>query len=135
MCIFTHVAAGACAGYLAPAPFLAPVFGLGSHIALDVIPHHDFETISLELLFGAVVFAALAVGGAGSTAVLLGAAFAVLPDLENLFWKLGAITEADKSFPGHVGIVPHGRSAGYGNLIGQIAASVVMVVFLIGRVS
>jgi hypothetical protein len=131
VCIFTHIAAGALAGALAPAPVLAPLFGLGSHIALDVLPHYDFENIRLEILFGVIVFAVLIVGGARSLAILLGAAFAVLPDMENLLWKFGAITDQQKIFPGHVGLIPHGREAGIPNLLVQVVTSVVMVVYLL----
>ena len=50
MCVFTHFAAGALLGAYAPYVWLAPVFGLGSHLALDVLPHYDFEDIRVEIL-------------------------------------------------------------------------------------
>jgi len=131
VCIFTHIAAGAFVGALAPAPFLAPVFGLGSHIALDIIPHYDFERMWLEIMFGCIVVAVLVIGGTRVLAIWLGALFAILPDLENLLWKLSVISDEQKIFPGHVGIVPHGRKAGIMNLLGQFGASAIVVVYLI----
>lgn len=131
MCIFTHIAAGAFVGAIAPAPVYAPVFGLGSHIALDILPHYDFERMWLEIMFGCIITAALVFGGVRSPAVWLGALFGVIPDLENLLWKLGVITDGQKVFPGHAGMVPHGREAGVLNLLGQFAASAVIVVFIL----
>ena len=112
-------------------PVLAPVFGLGSHIALDFLPHYDFESMWVEIAFGLFVVAALVIGGARGPAIWLGAVFAVLPDLENLLWKLGVISDDQKVFPGHVGTVPHGREAGRLNLLGQIAASTIIVIYLL----
>lgn len=131
VCIFTHIAAGAFVGALAPAPFMAPAFGLGSHIALDLLPHYDFERMWVEILFGGIIVAALVTGGAGNLAIWLGALFAVIPDLENLLWKLSVISDGQKTFPGHVGMVPHGRKAGIVNLIVQFGASAAIVVYLL----
>jgi hypothetical protein len=131
VCIFTHIAAGAFVGALAPTPAYAPVFGLGSHIALDLLPHYDFERMWVEILFGGVVVAVLLVGGARGLAMWLGAVFAVLPDLENLLWKLGVISNDQKVFPGHVGMVPHGREAGILNLLGQFGVSAFIVIYLL----
>jgi hypothetical protein len=133
LCVFTHVAAGALAGALSPSPYLAPVFGLVSHVLLDIVPHYDFENMKLEIALAVIVFVILGMGGAYSTAILLGAIFGMLPDFENLLWKLGKISNDQKLFPGHVRIVPHGRTAGIWNLIFQFAATAVMIVYLIRR--
>jgi hypothetical protein len=85
----------------------------------------------MEILFGVLISGVLVIGGARSLSVLLGAGFAVLPDLENLLWKTGVIGDDQKIFPGHVGIIRHGREAGMLNLFIQIIASVAMVALLI----
>ncbi len=133
MCLFTHVAVGALAGAFAPNLFLAPVFGLGSHVALDMMPHHDFERISLEIMLAAVTITVLTVGGAMSLTVFIGALFGILPDLENLLWKLGAIRGDQKIFPGHVGFLKHGSSAGVSSIYIQVILSTGILVFFIWR--
>ncbi len=121
------------AGALSPSPFLAPVFGLGSHVLLDVIPHYDFENLKIEFLFTGLILAALFVSGAYNTAILLGVGFAVLPDLENLLWKLGWIRDEQKIFPGHRIIVRHGRVTGRLNLLFQFMIAALCMIFLAGR--
>lgn len=133
MCLFTHVAAGAVAGALAPNPFLAPVFALGSHVLLDVIPHYDLEKMRHEILLAAVAIAAVAIGGALSLKVVLGMAFGLLPDLENLLWKLGKIRDDQKVFPGHRKLVPHGMTTGPWNLSVQALFTVCAIAFLVRR--
>jgi hypothetical protein len=133
VCLFTHVAAGAVAGALSPNPFLAPVFALASHVLLDILPHYDFEKMRHEFLCAGIAIAAVAIGGAFSVKVFLGIAFGMLPDLENLLWKLGVIGENRKMFPGHRTLVPHGLVTGAWNLSVQAAFTVGAVVFLIRR--
>jgi hypothetical protein len=133
MCLFTHIAAGALAGALSPNALVAPVLGLGSHVLLDILPHYDFENMAVEIVLGAAVVAALAVGGALSLAVCLGALFAALPDFENLLWKLGRIRDEQKVFPGHVGVIRHGPPAGKGNIVLQFVTATAVIVFLIWR--
>ena len=133
MCLFTHVAAGALAGAFAPNLYLAPVFGLGSHVALDMLPHHDFERMMLEIMLAAAAIVALFAGGAMSLAVLLGVLFGILPDLENLLWKLGRIRDDQKVFPGHVGLLKHGPPAGVSSIYVQVAFSLAALAFLIWR--
>ena len=133
MCLFTHVAAGALAGALAPNPFLAPVFALGSHVLLDVIPHYDLEKMRHELLLAAVAIAAVAIGGAFSLKVVLGMAFGLLPDFENLLWKLGKIRDDQKIFPGHRRLLPHGMTTGPWSLSVQALFTVCAIAFLSRR--
>ena len=133
MCLFTHVAAGALAGAFAPNLYLAPVFGLGSHIALDMLPHHDFERMRVEMMLAAATIAVIVIGGAMNLAVLLGVLFGILPDLENLFWKLGKIRDDQKIFPGHVGFLKHGPPAGASSIAIQVLFSALAVAFLIWR--
>jgi hypothetical protein len=131
LCLFTHVAAGAIAGAYAPNLFLAPVFGLGSHIALDMIPHHDFENMAVEIILAVVAIGILLIGGAVGSAVLLGIIFGILPDLENLLWKLGIIRDEQKIFPGHVGILRHGVETGVASIYLQAVLTIAAVLVLI----
>lgn len=133
MCLFTHVAAGALAGAFAPNLYLAPVFGLGSHIALDMIPHYDFENIAVEILLAVLAVGILVIGGAVGPAVLLGIVFGILPDLENLLWKLGRIRNEQKIFPGHVGFLKHGAEMGVASIYQQVVLAVVIMLVLIWR--
>jgi hypothetical protein len=98
-----------------------------------MIPHHDFERMSTEIMLAAIAIAALALGGAMNLAVLLGAVFGILPDLENMFWKLGTIRDDQKIFPGHVGFLRHGGPAGISSIYIQAASSVGILAFLIWR--
>ncbi len=133
MCIFTHFAAGAFVGSFAPYPVVAPLLGLGSHILLDVLPHYDFESMKLEIIFGFVALAVLLSGGVFSFVVIAGGLAGVLPDLENLLWKTGVIGENRKIFPGHRGFIQHGPRAGFVNLGLQVAASAAVLFFLVWR--
>lgn len=133
MCLFTHVAAGAIAGALAPTPYLAPVFALGSHVLLDIMPHYDIDNMRYELFLAAVAVAAIAIGHALSLKVILGIAFGLLPDVENLLWKRGLIRDDQKIFPGHRKFIPHGMVMGVANLYLQVAVSAVAITFLIRR--
>jgi hypothetical protein len=133
VCLFTHVAAGAVAGALAPNPLLAPVYALGSHVLLDVIPHFDLEKMRHEIALAVVAIAALAIGGAFSLKVVLGIVFGLLPDFENLLWRLGKIRDDQKVFPGHRKLVPHGMTTGPWSLSVQALFSVGAIAFLVGR--
>ena len=134
MCVFTHVAAGALAGALSPWAWLAPVAGLGSHVALDVVPHYDIDDMRIEIALAVLVFASLLLLGARSPAIVLGAFFGAAPDIENLLWKLGKIPEERKVFPGHGRLIRHGRPAGPSSLVLQAAGAVAVVAVLAGGV-
>lgn len=133
MCLFTHVAAGALAGAYAPNLYLAPVFGLGSHVLLDMIPHHDFEKMRVEIILAIVVIGLLAAAGALGPAVILGLLFGILPDFENLLWKLGRISDEQKIFPGHVGFLKHGASAGVSSVYLQVFFTALIILFFFWR--
>lgn len=133
MCLFTHVAAGALVGAYAPNLYLAPVFGLGSHVVLDMIPHHDFEKMAVEIILAIIAIGVLAAGGAMGPAVIMGVLFGILPDLENLFWKLGKIRDGQKIFPGHVGILKHGAPAGVSSIYLQAGFTALVLLFLVWR--
>ncbi len=134
MCVFTHFAAGALVGAFAPHAALAPLFGLGSHVALDVLPHYDFDNMRLEIFLGLVALGILLTGGVFSFAIIAGGLAGVLPDLENLLWKTGVIGEKRKVFPGHTkGFPKHGPRAGRINLAGQFLFSAAILAYLIWR--
>lgn len=130
MCIYTHVTAGALVGSLAPNSGLALVFGIVSHGVLDLFPHFDFPKIRVEILLGVLALVLVIWAGGPTAPVLLGAIGGVLPDLENLAWKLGWLPEERKIFPTHTGLIPHGRELGPGNLWVQTALSLVCIVAL-----
>ncbi len=134
MSVFTHFAAGALAGSLIPNPLAAPFIGLGSHLLLDMIPHKDFEDHRIEIVLWVVAMIALFAGGAYSWAIVLAGLFAVLPDLENLLQKTGAIRRDQMIFPGHrKGFIRHGRETGVWSVVLQLAFTTVAIVWMIRR--
>ncbi|OQX85422.1 MAG: hypothetical protein B6D63_02340 [Candidatus Latescibacteria bacterium 4484_7] len=133
MCVFTHITAGAIIGVYSPNPAAAAALGLGSHVVLDVLPHHDIDNVAVEISLAVAVVVALALGGAITATVIVGMIFAILPDLENLLWKLGKIPENKKFFPGHRGIISHGRVLDSSNLIIQFVFAIFTVSYLLWR--
>jgi hypothetical protein len=131
LCLYTHIIVGALAGSAAPHTVLAPVFGLGSHIVLDYLPHYDFENVNHELLLGGVGLALLAIFGILDSKAFLGAFFGAVPDLENLLWKWGILPDHKKIFPSHSGLIPHGREIGPRNLFLQTALAGVSMAMLV----
>ena len=98
-----------------------------------MIPHHDFEKMAVEIILAIVVIGILAAGGAMGTAVILGILFGILPDLENLLWKLGRIRNDQKIFPGHVGILKHGAPAGISSIYLQAIFTALVLAFFVWR--
>jgi hypothetical protein len=133
VCLFTHVAAGAIAGALSPTIYAAPLLGLASHVVLDIIPHRDIDRMRYETILGVIAIAAIALGGALSGKIALGIAFALVPDVENLLWKLGVIRDDQKIFPGHRRYLPHGMVVGRGSIGLQMVVSATVIAFLIRR--
>jgi hypothetical protein len=133
LCLFTHVAVGAVAGALSPTPYVAPFFALGSHVLLDIVPHYDIDKMRYEFMLALCAIAAVALGQALSLKVILGIAFGLAPDFENLLWKRGIIRDDQKIFPGHRKLIPHGMVVGAANLYLQAALSVVAIAFVIRR--
>ena len=134
MTVFTHFAAGALAGSFLPNPIAAPFVGLGSHLLLDMIPHRDFEDYRVEIVLWIVSMIILFAGGAYGAAIVLCGLFAVIPDLENLLWKTGAIRDDQKIFPGHrKGFVRHGRRTGGWSIVLQVVFTAVVILWLIRR--
>jgi hypothetical protein len=109
----------------------AALLGLASHIPLDWLPHFDFENVWLEVFLGLLAVAVLAAGGSCTANICAAGIAAALPDLENLFWKLGIMGRERRIFPSHNGIIPHGREAGKLNLSAQIVLSAAVIGFLL----
>lgn len=121
MCLFTHFAAGALAGGLTGNPWLGLAAGVASHAVLDAIPHYDHPDWRLELGGGLLSLALLLVLPFASLPAVLGGLGGMLPDLENLFQKLGKMRRDQFIFPSHTGLVPHGRPLGPRSLVWQAA--------------
>ena len=135
MTVITHLAVGAALGTLTGNRGLAFVFGLASHIPLDVLPHYEFEKMWVEVAVVVAALAAMVAAGLASTGILWGALGGILPDLENLLWRLGILPDDRKVFPGHTPrlsrILPHGRQLGPRHAVTQaviICAAAVAVV-------
>jgi hypothetical protein len=119
---------------------LAFGLGLASHVPLDMIPHFDFKDFRADAAVSIALLGVLLIGG-GISSLLLGALGAVLPDFENLLWKLGIIGEKRKIFPTHSGLLEHGRGTQAGGtgmeiLVSAVsAAAVLLAVFIRGGAS
>ncbi|MBM4131273.1 hypothetical protein FJ250_09665, partial [bacterium] len=121
MCLFTHFAAGALAGGLTGSVGLGALAGLASHAALDMLPHYDHPDWRLELSGGIAALLLLLVMPFASWAAVCGGIAGMLPDLENLFQKLGKLRRDQFVFPTHTGLLRHGRPLGPRNLAVQAA--------------
>jgi len=121
MCLFTHFAAGALAGGATGNVWLGAVAGLASHAVLDVIPHYDHPDWRLELGGGILSLILLLVMPFATAAAVVGGIFGMIPDLENLFQKLGRMKRSSFVFPTHTGLLPHGRELGPRSLPWQVA--------------
>ena len=130
MCLFTHFAAGALAGGVTGNPVAGVVTGLASHALLDAIPHYDHPDWRLELAGGVLGLILLLLMPFASLPAVLGGLAGMLPDLENLFQKLGKMRRDQFIFPSHTGLIPHGRTLGPRSLGWQVAIFVVCFALL-----
>lgn len=130
MCLFTHFAAGALAGGLTGSPGWGVLAGLASHAVLDVLPHYDHPDWRLELGGGLAALALLLFMPFVSGAAVLGGIAGMLPDLENLFQKLGKLRREQFIYPTHTGLLKHGRPLGPRNLAVQAVIFVACFVAL-----
>jgi len=112
--VLAHMAVGAAAGSLVGGRGAAFGLGVVSHVALDIIPHYEFERIWIEVSAVLLFFGTMLVLGQGASPIFWGALGAVLPDTENFLWRMGLIPGSRKCFPGHSKRLsrwlPHGRS-------------------------
>lgn len=130
MCLFTHFAAGALAGALTGNVYAAVAAGLVSHAVLDVIPHYDHPDWRVELGGGVLSLVGLFLLPMWTWPAVVGGLSGMLPDLENLFQKLGKMRRAQFVFPTHTGLLPHGRALGPRSLVWQLAIFVVCFMLL-----
>jgi hypothetical protein len=120
----SHAAAGALVGSLTGAPVPGFVLGILSHVVLDVVPHYDLENYRVDVALTVAIGLALIGVSGGEPALVWGLVGGVLPDLENLFYKLGWLRSEQRLFPTHGGPLPHGRalSAAHGTWQAAIVA-------------
>nr|CAI78456.1 hypothetical protein [uncultured Latescibacterota bacterium] len=125
MTVITHLAVGAAVGSFTDNAAGAAALGLVSHVPLDILPHYEFERMWVEVAAVAAVFVAMFAAGMAGTGVFWGAVGAVVPDLENLFWRIGLLPGERKIFPGHSlrlsRVLPHGRALGPRHALTQVA--------------
>ncbi|PID81592.1 hypothetical protein CSB20_02260, partial [bacterium DOLZORAL124_64_63] len=121
MCLFTHFAAGAVAGGLTGNVWLGAAAGVASHAVLDAIPHYDHPDWRLELAGGVLSLLLLLVMPFVTLPAVIGGICGMVPDLENLFQKLGMMRRDQFLFPSHTGLIPHGRALGPRSIGWQVA--------------
>ncbi len=123
MCLFTHFAAGALTGGIVGGLtgnlVLGAVAGAASHAVLDAIPHYDHPDWRLELAGGVISLILLLLMPFATASAVVGGIFGMVPDLENLFQKLGKMRRDQFIFPSHTGLIPHGKSLGPRTLLWQ----------------
>jgi hypothetical protein len=122
MCSVTHVAIGALLGSLLGSNVAAFAAGFLSHIPLDAVPHFDFKDFRFDAAASVVRLGVVLVVG-GLSPILLGAVGSVLPDVENLLWKMGLLDERRKIFPTHSGLIRHGKARNAGGIRSEIVVS------------
>ncbi len=107
----THLVAGATAGFVAKNPVEGFVIGVFTHIVLDMIPHHDHESVAncvLDITVGTAVFLVAVALLRPEVRVIWGAVGGVLPDVEIPLHHFGLIGK--RFFPSHTGCFPHLRT-------------------------
>ncbi len=138
MIALTHMVVGGAVGSFVDGRGIAFGLGVVSHVPLDVIPHYEFDKMWLEVAIVASFLGAMLATGHAGTGLFWGALGGVVPDLENLLWRLGVMPERRKLFPGHNGrlgrFLRHGRSLGPGHAWWQAAIAVCAVAIMIWRV-
>jgi hypothetical protein len=76
---------------------------------MDAVPHYDIEDFRVDAGLTAAALLTLLGLGYWNTPIFWGAFGAVVPDLENLLWRLGVISESQRVFPSHTRLIRHGR--------------------------
>jgi len=133
--VVTHMAVGAAVGTITDNAAGAALLGLLSHVPLDVMPHYEFEKMWVEVAVVMGVFGAMLAAGLGTSGIFWGALGATVPDIENLFWRLGVLPDERKVFPGHSPrlerFLPHGRTLGPRHALTQVAMIAVSVAIVL----
>jgi hypothetical protein len=117
----SHAAAGALVGSLSGSPVLGFTLGMVSHAVMDIVPHYDLEDYRVDVVLTVLISLALFGVSSGEPALVWGVIGGVLPDLENLFYKLGWMRSEQRLFPTHGGPLPHGRALGIAHGAWQLA--------------
>lgn len=86
-----------------------------------MLPHYDHPDWRFELSGGAAALLLLLVMPFASSAAVSGGIAGMLPDLENLFHKLGKLRRDQFVYPTHTGLLKHGRPLDSRNLVVQAA--------------
>jgi len=121
MCLFTHFAAGALVGGATGNVWVGAGAGFASHAVLDAIPHYDHPDWRFELIGGLFSLLILFLLPFGTLPAIVGGIFGMIPDLENLFQKIGKMRRDQFIYPSHTGLIPHGRTLGPKSIGWQIA--------------
>jgi len=125
MCLFTHFAGGALAGAATNNVWFGAVVGIISHAVLDALPHYDHPDWRVELGGGIAALVFLLLLPFWTWPAVVGGIMGMVPDLENLFQKLGRMRRDQFIFPSHTGLIPHGRSLARSSLIWQLTIFIV----------
>ena len=96
-----HALIGAAVGRRIGSPATAFAAGMVTHAMGDVLPHRD-QKIAVEASLLAAVLGFLAWRYGLKSPEMLGAAGAVLPDVENAAWMIGPMPQNRVIFPTHV---------------------------------
>lgn len=133
MWLSAHTAAGGAIGARVGRPvWVVAILGVLSHIALDLVPHWDYDVLAPVVLL-ATIDTLLAVGllilmarrcGRAALACAVGGVFAAIPDIEEPFVHFGVIDRY--LFVSHIPAFPHGEATaaiGIPLQIGVIALS------------
>ena len=116
----SHAAAGALLGSMTGMPVAGFALGMLSHAALDIVPHYDLKDYRVDVALTIVISLSLFIVSKGDPALVWGVVGGVLPDLENLFYKLGWMRSEQRLFPTHGGPLPHGRALGTSHALWQL---------------
>jgi len=116
----SHAAAGALVGSLTGAPVAGFALGIASHAIMDIVPHYDLSDYRVDVVLTILVSLSLFFVSRGDPALVWGVVGGVLPDLENLFYKLGWMRSEQRLFPTHGGPWPHGRALGSTHALWQV---------------
>lgn len=107
----THLSCGLFCGALTKNSLGALCLGLVSHAALDMIPHHDYDSVggaAVDIASGLVILSAMQTLFPGLSGPLLwGAIGGTIPDLEVALRRIFPRYKLRRLFPSHSGLLPH----------------------------